>query len=298
VVTCKLIPNIDLFSSDQSYCYRTRATHIVRRVVGHSDSAVFGILIGGVVGILVVFIAVLLLYTNVRRRQIEDIEKRVVSLDSEISIPKPRSSKRTTWAFRLRTARRNLWTSDPSKEKLHAHLHTFEDVGNPSATSDVDSKSMFLPSYDIPPLQKPPGAVSPDLSHYREKTTDCPTLLSVERAVLPIVQITSDDYPRSGRRKVQFSTEPPVVITPLPPVAPVSVNLPGNAVAQTIIANRQRSRSNSNPTEKRKGSLLSAPPLTGPLESVDTQYISSYYGNAAWFQDSAKEDGAHHDTRF
>ncbi|KAF9076450.1 hypothetical protein BDP27DRAFT_1313348 [Rhodocollybia butyracea] len=160
---------------------------------------------------------------------------------------------------------------------------------------------MFLPFDDIPPLQKPPGAVSPhyeDLSHSREKTTHCPTLLPVERAVLPVAQVSPDaeNYPRSGRRKVQFSSDPPVVIAPLPPAAPVSVNLPGNAVAQTIIANRQRSRSNSNPTEKRKGSLLSAPPLTAPPN--DSVYIGSYYGNPGWFQDAEKEDGTDHSTRF
>ncbi|KAJ3856918.1 hypothetical protein EV368DRAFT_78211 [Lentinula lateritia] len=284
----------------------TGVTQLLRRATSNSDSTAFAILTGCVAGILILLVLFVFAWTRLKRRRILDVEKGVVSLDSEVlpSIPpsKPSSklssrssSNRSSWAFlQLRFARRKLWASI-EKESPKAYPYPFPDPDGTTGPEREDS----LMFHGIPALSKPEAAIIPDQSSVahsrtsREKNMPCAALpvdggiLSVSASVA--YETDGDEMvTHSNRREVRF--------------APVAVQIPtvspgGNGcavVAQTIIANKQKPRQghsstdslSRSPTRSRKGSLLSGPPLTvqrhaptSPTEenSVD---IASYYASA------------------
>ncbi|KAJ4499929.1 hypothetical protein C8R41DRAFT_812623 [Lentinula lateritia] len=284
----------------------TGVTQLLRRATSNSDSTAFAILTGCVAGILILLVIFVFVWTRLKRRRILDIEKGVVSSDSEVpsSIPpskssfklSPRSSSnRSSWAFlQLRFARRKLWDSI-EKESPKAYPYPFPD---PDGTTGPEREESLI-FHGIPALSKPEAAIIPDQSTIahprtsREKNMPC-AVLPVEGGVLSVpasvAHETDDDemVTHSNRREVRFA---PVAMQ-IPTVSPGGN---GNAVvAQTIIANKQKPRQGHSPTDSlsrsptrsRKGSLLSGPPLTvqqltptSPTEenSVD---IASYYASA------------------
>ncbi|KAH7879491.1 uncharacterized protein C8R40DRAFT_427171 [Lentinula edodes] len=231
----------------------TGVTQLLRRATSNSDSTAFAILTGCVAGILILLVLFVFIWTRLKRRRILDVEKGVVSSDTEVpsSIPpsksslklSPRSSSnRSSWAFlQLRFARRKLWDSI-EKESPKAYPYPFPD---PDGTTGPEHQS---------------SVAHPRTS--REKNMPCTVLLPVEGGVLSVpasmAHETDDDemVTHSNRRE-----------------KPRQGHSPTDSLSRS-------------PTRSRKGSLLSGPPLTvqqltptSPTEenSVD---IASYYASA------------------
>ncbi|KIK65523.1 hypothetical protein GYMLUDRAFT_358211 [Collybiopsis luxurians FD-317 M1] len=229
------------------------ATQLYRRFQEHPDSKTFGILLATVIGILIFVAISVLICTHLRRRRILDIEKRAVSLDSGTESALSGKPKRSSWALRLNSAQRKLWSPIARDKTPISPSHPFLRTGSP-AGRDHDRAS--LPFHDIPPLQRPAAVLDPQLD-MRENTQ--PILLPVEGGVLSVSSShwAADISAADHRRRIQVS--PSAALR-----SPESLNSIDNTVAQTIItkANKQKFRNGSPVSRSRKGSLLSGPPLT------------------------------------
>ncbi|KAJ4472237.1 hypothetical protein J3R30DRAFT_1058546 [Lentinula aciculospora] len=284
----------------------TGVTRLFRRATSSSDSTVFAILTGCVAGLLILLVLFIFVWTRLKRRLIVDVEKGVVSLDSEVPprIPPSRlpsksttrlPSNRNSWAFlQLRFARRKLWATI-EKESPQAHPFPFP---NPNGTTDPQRHlpKDSLPFQDVPPLSKPEAAAVPDqstIAHprssptHREKNMSCAVFLPVDGGILSIPALVAesegDDMNTPSNRRQHVAQD-----TVLHVSAPTGTGGTGSAVvAQTIIANKQKSRQESlsrSPTRSRKGSLLSGPPLTVhphtlPSTEEESVDIASYYAS-------------------
>jgi len=229
----------DCSSSGSSFVEVTKLFRRDGRASQEQDSTIIAILVGCSIGLLTIMLFLLVIFMLVRRQQIHDIEKRLISVDGE---PQSQpSSRRSSWAQKLRFARHKLWLS-AADEKPQV---LFDD-----ASGMTDSKGS-LPFYEI---QKP-AAVLNQSSLDRESNIPYAVSLATEAHLTPLDLYYRDIDSVSSHSHSSCSTAQESQMTAAP----------SKAVAQTIIKPKPRvhfaAPTSPERTRPRKASLLSNPPL-------------------------------------
>lgn len=220
--------------------YSIEVTKLFRRdgrASQEQDSTIIAILVGCSIGLLTIMLFLLVVFMLVRRQQIHDIEKRLITVDGEPQLQP--STRRSSWAQKLRFARHKLWLSN-ANEKPQV---LFDDT-----SGITDSKAPF---YEI---QKP-AAVLNQSSLDRESNIPYAVSLATEAHLTPLDLYYRDIDSVSSHSHSSCSTAQESQMTAVP----------SNAVAQTIIKPKPRvhfaAPTSPERTRPRKASLLSNPPL-------------------------------------